>query len=59
MQHNQYLTLQQLANELNISTPTLKKRIKEKMPIISAIWYGKERKRLYSPNEVKTIKEKL
>jgi len=59
MQQNQYLTLQQLANELNISTPTLRKRIKEKLPVIAGIWYGKERKRLYSPNEVKNIKEKL
>ena len=58
MEVRQPKSAKQLCKELNISHPTFKKRIKEKLPIQFAIWYNKKRKDLYYPSEIDLIMEK-
>lgn len=55
------LTFKELAQVLNVSTPTLKRKIEESLPFWAAKWYGKDkpRKRIYWPNETKIILETL
>jgi len=47
----------ELTRALNISHNTFKKRIKEKIPAMYAIWYNGKRKDLYYPSEIKIILE--
>jgi len=59
MEIRQAKSAKELCKELNISHPTFKKRIKEKLPIMYAIWYTNKRKDLYYPNEIDLILTKV
>lgn len=51
------LSFKQLAQFFNVSEPTLRKRIREKMPFHAQVWYGnpKKRKKIYWQKDIEAI----